>query len=531
MIEYLPQPKPYAETHYTFRAIPISRYRRRHPEIIADAPRRVEPGHNLPILIIVKDAHRYPITLHMAKIQWIDSNLPPREFPIEEHIDIPYWSKLLSIPTNNLPKNELKLNIQIKIEHKYQEYIICNHNYVGIPPSPLEINISEHPLPKLPRWLIGDLHVHTRYTDDQVEFGAPITATARIAQAQGYDFFAATDHSYNLDDSWNNYLKNDPDLPKYQAFIKEIDRWNQENGSSFAIIPGEEVSVGNHRNRNIHLLILGAGDFIPGKGDSAENWLRNHPDLTIKQVIDRLNSHRIAIAAHPDYIFPRLERFFLRRGSWESPDFLNDGLSGIQIIRGNHPIPFQQGTAIWIKMLLQGLRLSITAGSDAHGDFNRSIIVKTPMIKLQQSQHPIFGEALTLIQSSDTLNSSEILSQIRKGRTGITTGPAISLTFKDNQGQDYLPGDHYPDQTGTAIIQAASSPEFGAISSAAVWAGNTKLQAEELVWIQNPTPSTFHLKHKIPVEINKNWNYLRAEIQTSLNSWVGRALTSAIYLK
>ncbi|KPL05978.1 hypothetical protein AMJ86_10215 [bacterium SM23_57] len=531
MIYYLRQPKPYAETHYTFRAVPISRYHRRRPEIIADAPRRVEPGHDLPILIIVKDAHRYPITLHAAQIQWVDSNLPPQEFPIEEHIDIPYWSKLLNIPTATLPKKPLKLDVQIKIKHKHEEHIVCNHDYVGIPPSPLEVNISDHPLPKLPGWLIGDLHVHTRYTDDQVEFGAPITATTHIAKAQGYDFFAATDHSYNLDDSWDSYLKNDPSLPKYQACLNEINQWNQKHGSSFTIIPGEEVSVGNHRNRNIHLLALGAGDFIPGKGDSAETWFHNHPDLTIKQVIDRLNGHRIAVAAHPDYLFPRLERFFLRRGSWEPPDFLNDGIIGIQIIRGNHQIPFQQGTTLWVKMLLQGLRLSITSGSDAHGDFNRSIIVKTPMVKLRQSPHPVFGEALTLIPSSNTMNTLNILSQIRKGRTGITTGPAVSLLFRDHNGTGHLPGDHCPESTGNAIIQAASSPEFGTISNVAIWAGNPKLQAEELVWIHKPTPSTFQMEHEIPVENIANWSYLRAEIQTSKNSKIGRALTGAIYLQ
>ena len=52
----------YAETHYKFKGI-YSRLKKSEPEIIADAPFRVEPNHPIPILLLVKDAHRYPIQL------------------------------------------------------------------------------------------------------------------------------------------------------------------------------------------------------------------------------------------------------------------------------------------------------------------------------------------------------------------------------------------------------------------------------------------------------------------------------------
>jgi hypothetical protein len=58
----------YAETHYHFRFAPSLLYRRR-PEIIADAPHRLEPGKALPVLLIIKDAHRFPVALQQVRAE------------------------------------------------------------------------------------------------------------------------------------------------------------------------------------------------------------------------------------------------------------------------------------------------------------------------------------------------------------------------------------------------------------------------------------------------------------------------------
>jgi hypothetical protein len=563
------QPAPYAETHYVVRTLPISRYRRRCPEIIVDIPRRVEPGFDLPVLLIVKDAHRYPVTIHSITIQSQESGLLPHEFTIDQKIDVPFWSKLFTIPIDKLPHKLLTLNVLVRVSQKGREFYIQNDNYIGTSHTPLSVNISEYPFPKLPGLVVGDLHVHTRYTDDQVEFGAPIFDTAYIAQAQGLDFFAAADHSYNLDDTWDNYLRNDPHLSKYKSYQEEIDSWNLQNGNTFQVIPGIEVSAGNKRHRNVHLLVLGSGEFISGKGDSAETWFRTHPDLSISQVIERLESNRIALAAHPEMPFPFSERWFLGRGFWENLDFANKGLVGLQVVRGTGQIPFQDGVNLWVKLLLQGLKLSITAGSDAHGDFNRYIKVYIPMISLKESHHPVFGEALTLIPIDHFPSAMQggikgggidsLTSCIQTGRTGITTGPGISLHFQDEQGQTYLPGSSNPSpqlsagdlsapwgnkrgviknvppaiaggkRRGVVALEAVSSPEFGSISHTLIWAGNQNLQAEELVWIDRPANSTFKYEREVVIEGNPDWNYLRAEVRTLKNEEIGRALTGAIY--
>ena len=57
----------YAETHYRFRYF-FSFLRKHEPEIIADAPHRIDPNQSLPILVLVKDAHQFPIKLNKISV-------------------------------------------------------------------------------------------------------------------------------------------------------------------------------------------------------------------------------------------------------------------------------------------------------------------------------------------------------------------------------------------------------------------------------------------------------------------------------
>ena len=68
----------------------------------------------------------------------------------------------------------------------------------------------------------------------------------------GLNFVAFTDHSYDLDDLADNFQKNDPNLQKWDHFKAEVTEV-QLKQDKLLIIPGEEVSVGNHKNQNIHL--------------------------------------------------------------------------------------------------------------------------------------------------------------------------------------------------------------------------------------------------------------------------------------
>ena len=95
----------YAEIHYRFKFIP-SRLFYRQPEIIADVPHRIEPGQPLPILLLVKDANRFPIELQNVtasiRIDAQSSNITHHALRFTLHespeiIDLPLWWRTRSI--------------------------------------------------------------------------------------------------------------------------------------------------------------------------------------------------------------------------------------------------------------------------------------------------------------------------------------------------------------------------------------------------------------------------------------------------
>lgn len=162
------------------------------------------------------------------------------------------------------------------------------------------------PLPTLPGLYWGDLHTHSNYTEDQIEFGAPLPETACCARALGLHFIAVTDHSYDMDNLPGDYTRNDPELRKWRQFRAEVAHLNREL-DGFIILPGEEVSVGNQRRQNVHCLVLGSGDFYPGAGDSGDRPLFNRPTLALPELYARVQASgngAVIAAAHPREVPP-----------------------------------------------------------------------------------------------------------------------------------------------------------------------------------------------------------------------------------
>ena len=58
----------YPEIHYLFKYFPFSRYRIREPEMIADAPFRIEPGQDIPVLLLLKDGKQFSSKYEKAKL-------------------------------------------------------------------------------------------------------------------------------------------------------------------------------------------------------------------------------------------------------------------------------------------------------------------------------------------------------------------------------------------------------------------------------------------------------------------------------
>ena len=500
----------YAETHYRFKYF-FSYLRKHEPEIIADAPHRLEPNSLLPILIIVKDSHLFPIKLDGINLTirakgsiFLKKDL--LDSPIE--IRQKFWSRIFNIPVNGLTGN-IECDVIFELTNKSQKRFYYNDNYRTSSHNPLKVFISTTPLPIFEHLYFGECHSHSNYTDDQVEFGSPLEASASLCKSFGLSFFCVADHSYDLDDDVENYLLNDPNLPKWKQLQREVDDLNPTL-SNFVIIRGEEVTCRNFANQNIHLLLLGNKKYFAGNGDGAEEWLKTRSENTIEDVLEGKETSSLAFAAHPRESVSFLQRLLLYRGKWHERDIENLKLSGIQFANGQLSGGFREGYRQWVKALLHGRRLFILAGNDAHGNFNRFRQIGIPFLKIREMKQQIFGKMRTGV-FLNSLSEDNILNSLRSGLSIISDGPVINLRVLSSTYQVSSIGCTYNGSKHTVLLEALSSTEFGSINLLKVFIGCIGKKETELISENNL--NIFNLARNIPIEIEYN-SYIRAEVWT-----------------
>jgi hypothetical protein len=503
----------YPEIHYRFRFFPFSRYYRQAPEIIADAPRRLEPGESLPLLFLIKCAHRFPLQLKAIEIiARAHDRVVRREISIHEVVQQPFWHRIerLELPDEAPAIWEVEVFWQVEIGGR--GYRLRTDNLPGLSHGPLRVKQSGQALPRAEGWQLGDLHTHTIYTEDQVEFGAPLEAYPALGVAQGFSFAFAADHSYDLDDLPGSWMKCDPNLTRFHRRAKQIEYLNDQNRGRFTLLPGFELSVGNAKRRNVHLLLIGQRDFIPGSGDSAERWSRNQPEMSVSEVLRRCEDETLTVAAHPMVDPPLLEKLLLRRGSWEddlamgippNPPLIkgkNMELFGLQVWNGGQTRDFRAGIERWVGGLLKGKRWKIIAGSDAHGNFNRYRQVGFAMLKLTEKGDHVFGQAWTGVEAVKDSSEQEIISALRKNRSFISDGPCADLEIMERPG-------------GWQVqVRAQSGSEFGGLARIVVYQGIPGEDQERLL-IQDEKQGIFNWETIIPLETAEG--YLRMEATTS----------------
>jgi len=359
----------YAETHYRLKYF-FSYLYKREPEIIADLPSRVEPDTPLPILIIVKDAHLFPVQIHKAYLINADTGEKIESIEIEQYVDDVLWEHLHFVHSQLLAPGHHKLDIHIFYSIGTHNKMCINDNHRGASHSPLPVYVSETHLPRIGNCFYGDTHIHTNFTSDQVEFAPTIKSSSILARSMGLNFFCATDHSYDLDDHPYNYMVNDTNLSKWYTFQEEVEKFNRQE-PGFVIIPGEEVSIRNKSGKNVHCLVYNSRSFFPGSGDGAERWPETRCELSLKDLLDKLESGSFAFAAHPGEKPAFLQRLFINRGQWTAEDCITPGLTGLQLINSAENNSDNIGKKLWIQTLLRGIRSAGICGTDAHGNFAR----------------------------------------------------------------------------------------------------------------------------------------------------------------
>lgn len=492
----------YPEIHYRLRAFPFSRYFRRYPEMIADAPFRLEPGASLPLLLLIKDADRFPITLQEIAIVARTGNIEVKRVVScqPERIKRRWWHLITHVALPDHAPCIWAVDIYFYGDIHGGRFTVKNDNLPGLSHRSLQVYQSKFPLPKKSGWHYGDLHAHTVYTEDQVEFGAPLSAYPELGAAAGLSFMLAADHSYDLDDVPGSFSRRDPDMVRYQYRRAECERLNQEYRGGFAMLPGIELSVGNAHRKNVHLLLVNQDEFLPGSGDSAERWFHTRPEFGLPETLRRKSPTALAVAAHPLMKPPFLQRLFLGRDFWHKADFEEDGLAGLQIWNGRTGAGFHAGLKVWVDGLLQGKRWKIFAGSDAHGNFNRYRQISVPMLTLRESAEYTFGEVRTGVFIKGELGTDTLCEALQNGRSFVTDGPWINLDITTGA------ADH-----GNVRLQGITTEEFGAFTDLKLFWGKTGNREEEVIAVPLSADRE-NVDHSIWVK--KPGGYLRLEART-----------------
>ena len=524
LLPFIPPFAPlYAETHYRFKYF-VSFLSKQEPEVLADAPHRVEPGESIPILLLAKDAHVAPAELLevVAKVRTDQEEFTIPLTKASITLRDQWWWTICEVSTDGLA-GWVEIDVQFTLRSVRGLHSYATDNYRTSAHTPLNVYVAREPLPRLPGLMLGEGHSHSNATCDQVEFGIPPAAARGLGRRLGLDFACITDHSYDLDDRVDDYLVNDPHLPKWRALIAEIAELN--SGPGMILVAGEEVTCRNREGRNIHCLVLGDAQYHPGSGDSAERWLKTRSELSLADLIARTSPDAAIVGAHVREHVPLLQRLLLGRGRWEDDDIGERGLHALQFWNGEIDDGFAAGKRAWIRALLQGHRLAVAAGNDAHGNFNRFRQLSVPFLLLRDDDHQLFGRVRMGVFSAER-SERAIIEAIRKGRTISTDGPIIAFYDGDRaiMGSILTP-------PASLRLEARSSHEFGGIDRVEIWMGVIGADHENLAAHWDGSGSmTWHNTFEA---VDRRSHYVRAELITrrgDRDGHVHRALTSPVWL-
>ena len=531
----------YAETHFKFK-LPWSLLYKPWPEIIFDAPFQFVPGVSPYLWIVVRDANRFPTTIKTAEIllkhnieNAFDNTLekgPQPDISIHKDLDIEVREQMhfIPLPLGEIPAGTYEVFCKLTVERDGKTQTFERWNLPRLKPVPLRIKVLNEALPIAPGYAAGEMHCHTHYSADHVEYGATPEVLQLAAKAVGLDFVNCTDHAYDFAFTQEDFTKEaESPVPRFQKLREEIAALpsKDENGEDLPLLlAGEEVSAGNSKGENVHVTVLAPEGYLPGLGDCGRYWLNNKPTLSIKQVLNMTKAH--CFAAHPFQQMGLLEKFIFRRGYWK-PEDLNwapqkHAIRGLQFWNGIRDEGFKLGREFWINELGKGNYLLPIGGNDAHGDLNSMTAVDLPLISLKHTRAHTFGNVRTVVRIKDSVIPNENATVIPNGvrdpailneafagdNCYITDGPALwwerdgkNLVFHARSNKEMGGGFRYIRIYGRQILP------------------NGKFALEEEIMIGSLIAAPDHAD--IPVA-TFGFAYVRAECETATGKF---ALTSA----
>ena len=251
-------------------------------------------------------------------------------------------------------------------------------------------------------------------------------------------------------------------------------------------------------------------------GDGGRRGFNNRPDLTIAETLELLGATP-SFAAHPKAGIGWLERKIFRRGEWRAEDLepsaSSHSVCGLQFWNGHLGRDYRDGKAFWVEQLLRGKRLLPIGANDAHGDFNRNVGVKTPLLSLRQGRNHVFGKVRTVVPSAT--RDTHALQQAFRGDTCVCTdGRFAELTEEAN---------------GALRAAAFTTADFGALRSVSLYGASAGDARESLLaeWIFEKDGASGPHSFEEVKTFARRTGYVRAEVITEKGL---RALTSAVFL-
>lgn len=512
-------PALYAEVHYRHGRAP-SLLHRRFPEVLVDVPLRVEPGwenNRIPVLMLVKDAHLFPVTVESLRIDLRAPQGRRQRIEIELGWDCsePFEYRILPVELGPLVgRGRLLLAGEVRVrDARGRRHRIRGDSY-GDWPTTLRTRAAAEPYPHEPGWSSGDLHHHSSFTNDQVEFGAPPEVTAVFADAAGCGWAALTDHSYDLDDDPQDFLFNRPEVPKWHRLRDEVRALNRA-GRGALLLAGEEVSCGGAGGQNLHLLAFGHDDFLPGAGDGAERWFYNAATFPLEEQLRRLRAvGGVAYAAHPCEEIGWSQRLGFNRGTWGEADFGRPGVAGLQIWNGMRAPGLEMGLPIWKEALRAGKRLALGAGNDAHGDYCLGRSIGLPFISLSWGNKQVYARARTSLRLRGPLRERGVLDALGAGRSTVTNGPFLALSARQGE-RRFDPGELLDPGRPTLIeARARSTAELGLPERLQLHVGEVG-KGEWVAAVGRASPGASSLNLTLPLATLPGHGWIRAELHAS----------------
>lgn len=511
------------------------------PDILADTPSRILSGNDIPIFCAIKDADKFPLRLVKVKAEMTYKDGAKKYYEPEnftnKNIYSFFWSNVFYLKPRKNYTGPVSINVTFIIKINNEQKIIKNDNFPGLSHKPFQVNITNYTLPKFPQWYYIDLHYHSFYTRNQVEFGAPLNVSAEMAKIAGLDFLAVTDHSFDMDDVEQSTVINDPALRKWEAQKEEIEKINSSSGN-FKLIQGEEVSVGNAAGHNVHSLAIGIKNIIVGNGDGDEDRMNRNPDYSIPEVISMVKRDGgVYMAAHPKGEGSWRALFFLNRDNWAMVDYEHDGLSGLEAWNGKDITASPKDEFIlakedWKNLLLSGRKIFLFAGNDAHGDFNRHRAVETPTWSLEESDDQYLGYVKTAVYIKDNFSQANMIQALKNGKAVITNGPLVVFDITNESGQKAMMGESISAQEPKLNIHALSIPDYGELSEIKIIKGDLTTKKEKIfhTFYEESLGERFKFDYlQFPLPSNQRY-YIRLEATSLSETGIYHCFTNSIWV-